>query len=40
MEFVGVGGEEEGRVDVGLGDEVAELGGHYVVVLALLIVVS
>ena len=40
MELVGVGREEEGRVDVGLGDEVAELGGHYIVVIALLIVDS
>lgn len=37
MEFVGVGGEEEWWVDVGLGDEVAELGGHDVVVTAWLI---
>lgn len=40
VELVGVGGEEEGWVDVGLGDEVAELRGHYVVVVALLVVFS
>ncbi len=40
VELVGVGGEEERRVDVVLGDEVAELGGHYVVIVALLVVIS
>jgi len=34
VEFAGLeGGEEEGRVDVGLDDEVAELGRHDAVVL-------